>query len=76
VKERKIPAHHRQAFAEVEAWREDKKLFGEFSMFIKGFNDWVCKEWDNNVQKRQGDVSEADQEVIEDFIDIDTEEVQ
>ena len=28
MKERKIPAHHRQAFAEVEAWREDKKLFG------------------------------------------------
>ena len=55
---------------------EDKKLFGEFSMFIKGFNDWVCKEWDTNVQKRQGDVSEAEQEVIEDFIDIDTEEVQ
>ena len=45
-------------------------------MFIKGFNDWVCKEWDTNVQKRQGEVSEADQEVIEDFIDIDTEEVQ
>ena len=55
---------------------EDKKLFGEFSMFIKGFNDWVCKEWDTNAQKRQGDVSEADQEVIEGFIDIDTEEVQ
>ena len=28
MEERKIPAHHRQAFAEVEAWREDKKLFG------------------------------------------------
>ena len=27
-KKRTIPAHHRQAFAEVEAWREDKKLFG------------------------------------------------
>ena len=29
MEERKIPAHHRQAFAEVEAWREDKNLFGE-----------------------------------------------
>ena len=28
MEKRKIPAHHRQAFAEVEAWREDKKLFG------------------------------------------------
>jgi hypothetical protein len=28
VEKRKIPAHHRQAFAEVDAWREDKKLFG------------------------------------------------
>jgi hypothetical protein len=28
VEKRKIPAHHRQAFAEVETWREDKKLFG------------------------------------------------
>ena len=28
IKKRKIPYHHRQAFAEVEAWREDKKLFG------------------------------------------------
>jgi len=28
VEKRKVPAHHRQAFAEVEAWREDKQLFG------------------------------------------------
>ena len=28
MEKRKVPAHHRQAFAEVEAWREDKKLFG------------------------------------------------
>jgi hypothetical protein len=55
---------------------EDKELFGEFNLFVKGFNDWVCKEWDSNVQKRQGEVSPEEMNTVEDFIDIDTEEVK
>ena len=49
-------------FVEVRTVRTSKRR--------KNFNDYICKEWDNRVQNRQGEVSKEDIQTVEDFIDI------
>ena len=49
---------------------EDQKLFGDFVDWIKNFNDYICKEWEEKVESRQNPVSEEDIETVESFIDI------
>ena len=53
---------------------EDQKLFGDFTDFVKNFNDYICKEWDEKVQSRQGEVTEDEMKTVEGFIDIDNDE--
>ena len=49
---------------------EDQKLFGDFVDWIKNFNDYICKEWEEKVESRQNPVSEEEMETVESFIDI------
>jgi hypothetical protein len=48
----------------------DQKLFGDFVDWIKNFNDYICKEWEEKVESRQNPVSEEEMETVESFIDI------
>ena len=56
--------------ASFDMTEEDQKMFRDFNDFVKNFNDYICKEWDNRVQNRQGEVSKEDIQTVEDFIDI------
>jgi len=49
---------------------EDQKLFGDFVDWIKNFNDYICKEWEEKVESRQNPVSKEEMETVESFIDI------
>ena len=53
---------------------EDQKLFGDFVDWIKNFNAYICKEWEEKVGDRQNPVSEDDIKTVNDFIDIETED--
>ena len=49
---------------------EDQKLFGDFVDWIKNFNAYICKEWEEKVESRQNPVSKEEMETVESFIDI------
>ncbi len=58
-------------FAEsFDVTEDDQKLFGDFVDWIKNFNDYICKEWEEKVESRQNPVSEEEMETVESFIDI------
>ena len=52
----------------------DQKLFSDFADFVKNFNDYICKEWDDKVQSRQGEVTPEEMKTVEGFVDIDIDE--
>lgn len=56
---------------------EDEELLGNFLEWVKNFNDYICKEWDEKAQKRQEEsanvISEDEVELVEDFIEIESE---
>jgi hypothetical protein len=56
---------------------EDKELLGNFLEWVKNFNDYICKEWDEKATKRQEEsvkaMSEEEEELVEDFIEIESE---
>ena len=57
-----------------EITEADQKLFSDFVDFVKNFNDYICKEWDEKVQSRQGEVSPEEMKTVEGFVDIDLDE--
>ena len=57
-----------------EITENDQKLFTDFNDFIKSFNDYIFKQWDEKVQTRQGAVSQDEMKTVEEFIDIDSDE--
>jgi len=56
---------------------EDHELFGNFLEWVKNYNDYICKEWDEKNAKRHEEESnimpEEDMVTVEGFIDIDSE---
>lgn len=48
----------------------DQKLFGDFIEWIKNFNDYICKEWEEKVETRQNPITPEEVETVESFIDI------
>jgi hypothetical protein len=56
---------------------EDEELLGNFLEWVKNFNDYICKEWDDKAMKRQEEsakaVPEDEAELVEDFIEIESE---
>ena len=52
----------------------DQKLFSDFADFVKNFNDYISKEWDDKVQSRQGEVTPEEMKPVEGFVDIDIDE--
>jgi len=59
---------------------EDQELLGNFLEWVKNFNDYICKEWDDKATKRQEEsikaMPEDDVELVEDFIEIESESIQ
>jgi len=52
----------------------DNELLGNFLAWVKNFNDYICKEWEEKSIKRHEEMSVEDTETVEDFIDIEMEE--
>ena len=56
---------------------EDEELLVSFLEWVKNFNDYICKEWDEKATQRQEEsvnaISEDEAELVEDFIEIESE---
>jgi hypothetical protein len=56
---------------------EDEELLVGFLEWVKNFNDYICKEWDEKATQRQEEsviaISEDEAELVEDFIEIESE---
>lgn len=47
-------------------------MFSNLCLWIKNYNDYILNQWDENVRKKESaDLAET----VNEFIDIDTEEV-
>ena len=53
---------------------QDQELFGNFLAWIKNFNDYICREWEEKSIKRHEEMSTEDVDTVEEFIDIELEE--
>jgi len=51
----------------------DHKTFGDFVDWVKNYNDYIYKEWDEKSQARQSTISEEDSNTVDQFIDVDLE---
>ena len=58
----------------VEIRSKDNETFTNFLDWIKNYNDYIYKEWDEKANARHKSVSEEDMDVVEEFIDVDTDE--
>ena len=56
---------------------EDEEHLVSFLEWVKNFNDYICKEWDEKATQRQEEsvnaISEDEAELVEDFIEIESE---
>ena len=50
---------------------EDHKMFGDFMDWIKVQNDKIVASWDEIIANNQGQVSEKDIKLVNDFVDVD-----
>ena len=50
---------------------EDHKMFGDFMDWIKVHNDKIVASWDEIIANNQGQVSEKDVKLVNDFVDVD-----
>ena len=56
----------------IEVGDEDQTMFSNLCLWIKNYNDYILNQWDENVRKKESaDLAET----VNEFIDIDTEEV-
>lgn len=62
-----------------EITNDDQEMFGNFLEWVKNFNDYICKEWDDKVAQKQEEdrnvIPEEDMATVEDFIEIEQEAV-
>lgn len=58
----------------VDIHSKDNETFTNFLDWIKNYNDYIYKEWDEKCNARHKSVSEEDMDVVEEFIDVDTDE--
>ena len=56
----------------IELTDEDQKMFSDFLSWIKNYNEYIMKEWEENTGKG---ISKEDEETVNDFIDIDNNDV-
>ena len=46
-------------------------MFGDFMDWIKVHNDKIVASWDEIIANNQGQVSEKDVKLVNDFVDVD-----
>lgn len=60
-----------------EIKKEDEELLTSFLEWVKNFNDYICKEWEEKAAQRQEEsinsIPEDEVELVEDFIEIESE---
>ena len=52
---------------------KDHKTFGNFVDWVKNYNDYIYKEWDEKSHARQSSMSDEDTDTVDQFIDVDLE---
>ena len=53
---------------------EDHETFGGFLEWIKNYNDYIYKEWDAKQEQIRESLSTEDEELVEDFIDVEVDD--
>ena len=53
---------------------KDNETFTHFLDWIKNYNDYIYKEWEEKANARNKSVSDEDKDVVEEFIDVDTDD--
>lgn len=51
---------------------EEQKRFGDFVAWVQNYNEYILNAWSENANK---DIREDDMDTVEDFVDIDSEDV-
>ena len=51
---------------------DDQKMFSDFLSWIKNYNEYIMKEWEQNTGK---DIDKSDIATVNEFIDIDNSDV-
>ena len=55
----------------IEVGDDDQAMFANLVLWIQNYNDYILSQWDENVHKNE----KVDESVLDDFIEIDTDEV-
>jgi len=55
----------------IEVGDDDQAMFANLVLWIQNYNDYILSQWDENVHKNES----VDEDVLDDFIEIDTDEV-
>ena len=53
---------------------KDHKTFSDFVDWVKNYNDYIYKEWEEKVHARQEVMTEEDTNTVDQFIDVELEE--
>jgi hypothetical protein len=56
----------------LELTDEEQKRFGDFVTWVQNYNEYILNAWSENANK---DIREDDMDTVEDFVDIDSEDV-
>jgi hypothetical protein len=55
----------------VEVGDSDQTMFANLVLWVQNYNDYILSQWNENVHKKE----QVDSSVLDDFIEIDTDEV-
>ena len=55
----------------IEVGDEDQTMFANLVLWVKNYNDYILNQWDENAHSKE----EVDKAVLDDFIEIDSDEV-
>ena len=66
-----LPAPNLDLNKTVDITDDDHTLFTQFQEWVQNTNNWVSREWENNISD---DMSQDDKDIVDNFIDIDTSE--
>ena len=53
---------------------KDHKTFGDFVDWVKNYNDYIYKEWEEKSHARQSSMSDEDTDTVDQFIDVDLDD--
>ena len=59
---------------EVPIEDADHNTFSDFMDWVKNYNTYIYKEWDEKAHAKQNKLSDEDEETLSDFIDVEVDE--